>query len=255
MSNANKIAEARPSSTVALARDSDDGVELYLVRQRSVHAFADAYMFPGGVVEHDDRRTQLRCRGIDAAAASRLLDVKANALDYFVAAIRELFEETGVLLASWHGASEELETARERLNDASLGWRRFADAFDIRMHGDALHYFSHWITPDAVPKRYSTRFFVARLPADQEARYDERELTDGIWMTANSAIERCRAGKLKLHFPTVKTLQALAGLPDVDAMIRWADRRAAAGVAAIHPRLPAGDPRHLSVDEILEHPV
>lgn len=238
---------------MALARDGDDGAELYLVRQRSKHAFANAYMFPGGVVEHDDRKTQFRCAGVAAAAAAKLLGVEVNALDYYVAAIRELFEETGVLLASCGGASAKLEAARAHLNDATLEWHRFAKEFDLRMHCDALHYFSHWITPDSVPKRYSTRFFVARLPIDQKAIYDERELSDGIWITARHAIERCRAGELKLHFPTVKTLQQLAEHADVEAMIRWADRRAAAGVSAIHPSLPDGDPRNLTIDEILEH--
>jgi hypothetical protein len=103
-----------------------------------------------------------------------------------------------------------------------------------------LHYFSHWITPDALAKRFSTRFFIARMPAGANARHDDGELTDGRWMTAANALEAAANKQLKLHFPTRKTLQQIAAHASVDAMIEWADRCSADGVRAIHPDMSNG---------------
>lgn len=236
-----EIAEARPSSTVVLVRDTDDAPEVYLVKRHASSAFGNAHVFPGGIVDRSDADVHRYCRGIDPDEANRRLAV-ASALDYFVAAIRELFEETGVLLAE-HGLDDaQLTESRRRLNDASLDWRHFVADHELALRCDALHYFSHWITPDALPKRFTTRFFVARLPHGQRADFDRLELTDGVWMTAAAALAAGERGDIELHFPTMRTLIEIAGHDRVDALIAWADRRADAGVEAIHPVLPPGFP-------------
>lgn len=237
------MAQARPSSTVVLARDADDAPEVYLVRRNESSTYSDAYVFPGGVVDHTDRDVLTHCCGLSAHDADRLLCVENCGIDYYVAAIRELFEETGVLLAEHATTAGKLEQARGRLNDLSLDWSRFVAECGVSLRCDSLHYFSHWITPDVLPRRYSTRFFVARMPGEQEARYDPAELTDARWMTPADALRGGEQGELKLHFPTLCTLKALAKHDSVDALIDWADECARDGVQAIHPVLPPDDPR------------
>ena len=236
-----EIPEARPSSTVVLVRDADDTPEVYLVRRRPGSTFGNAHAFPGGIVDPGDADVHRYCSGIDPDEADRRLAID-GALDYYVAAIRELFEEAGVLLAEHELDDAKLADCRERLNDASLDWRHFVADQNLKLNCDALHYFSHWITPDELPKRFTTRFFVARLPHGQRADFDRLELTDGVWTTAADAIAASDRRDIKLHFPTMRTLLEVAGHDGVDALIAWADRRAAAGVEAIHPVLPPGFP-------------
>ena len=148
--------------------------------------------------------------GRSEADADQVLDVEAGGLDYYVAAIRELFEETGVLLANVKRPEDDLAEMRERLNCNSRTWTEFVRETGARMLCNELHYFSHWITPDQLPKRYSTRFFVAELPAGQVAYHDERELTNSMWITAADALRAGKDGTIDLYYPTRTTLQSIA---------------------------------------------
>jgi len=233
---------ARPSSTVVLARDSRTLPELFMVRRHANSSYGGAYVFPGGVVDKTDGDVRAYCHGLESVDADRLLAVESGGLDYYIAAIRELFEETGVLLAE-HGVPEnDLHRQRRQLNSSALDWHRFVADNEVRLRCDVLHYFSHWITPDVYPKRYTTRFFVARAPEGQIARHDEGELTDAIWITAKDALSAASSGDLSLHFPTIKTLERAAEHDSVNAIVDWADELANNGVAAIHPVMPGGDP-------------
>lgn len=221
-----------------LARDGHRGPEIFLVRRHAKSAFGDAYVFPGGIVDQTDKEVRSFCTGLKSSEANRLLGVDDGGVDYYIAAIRELFEETGVLLAEHSLAADQLEVMRERMNANTLEWKRFVEEADAQMRCAELHYFSHWITPDALPKRYTTRFFVARIPADQNASHVDGELTDACWMTAADALAAGERGDMRLYFPTIKTLQRLAEHKRVDALVDWADKCAREGVVAIHPVLP-----------------
>jgi 8-oxo-dGTP pyrophosphatase MutT (NUDIX family) len=238
-----EVAEARPSSTVVLARDSTHAPEFLLVRRHSKSAFGSTFAFPGGVIERADSEVHARCAGVDSGEADRLLDVAVDGLDYFSAAVRELFEETGVLLADCKSGADTLDHCRQRLNAGELGWQDFLVEQSLEIRCDLLHYFSHWITPDVLPRRYSTRFFVARLPRGQVACHDEIELTDSRWVTARAALDQAARGEISIPFPTLRTLEAIAGHASIEALLAWADDRARAGVEAIQPVLPNGDPR------------
>ena len=235
-----EVAPARPSSTVVLARDAKPLPELFLVRRPARAAFGAAYVFPGGVVEPGDAETGACCSGIDARAANERLGVAEGGLDYYVAAIRELFEETGVLLAATDASADALDVCRRRLNDGTLAWPDFLADHSVRLDAAALHYFSHWITPNSRPKRFTTRFFVAALPPGQVASHDPIELTGSAWYSAAAALEAGERGDIALPFPTIKTLDALSGLDSVAGIIDWAREREAAGVETIHPALPTG---------------
>jgi 8-oxo-dGTP pyrophosphatase MutT (NUDIX family) len=230
------VAVARPSSTVVLVRESGDAPELLLMRRHEQSAFGGAHAFPGGVLEDADALVEDHCIGITSAAAATLLKVERG-LRYYSAAIRELFEESGVLLATVRGRGVDLAAMRDALNEGSLDWRKFVVDYDVQLHCDALHYFSFWITPEALPRRFSTRFFLAAMPGDQDAEHCGGELTDSCWLSANDALAAHRDGAISLHFPTIRTLEALAPHGTLGELVAWAANRAREGVPCIFPEI------------------
>ena len=230
------VVAARPSSTVVLAREAAAAPELLLVRRHERSAFGGAHAFPGGVLEAVDSRVDGYCAGITADAADALLNVDRG-LAYFSAAVRELFEESGVLLATVGRSGVDLDAARDALNEGTLDWQSFVADNEVQLHCDALHYFSFWITPQALPRRFSTRFFLAAMPDDQDAAHCGGELTDSCWMTAEDALAASRGGSISLHFPTIRTLESLARCAALDELIEWAESRARAGVPCIFPEI------------------
>lgn len=237
-------AVARPSATVVLVRPGQGAPEFFLVHRHARAAFGASYVFPGGLLDAGDCDAEAFSRGFSAEDANRCLGLAAGGFDYYCAAIRELFEETGVLLARDPGGAlvaadattaAELETARAALNAGSLRWPDFLRERGLTLAADALQYFAWWITPRARPKRFSTRFFLAALPEGQAAAHDGRELTDSRWATAAEALTAHDAGDLVLPPPTRATLADLAGCGTPDALFDWASRRRAAGVPRILP--------------------
>lgn len=235
----------RPSATVVLARATARAPELFLVQRRSGPTFGASYVFPGGVLDEDDRAAPAVSDGVSPEAANRCLGVASGGLDYYCAAVRELFEETGVLLARRRGdrspwdALPRLERERSRalLNSGRLRWSEFLTDSGLALCCEALHYIAWWITPRARPRRFSTRFFLAALPEGQDASHDGRELTDSRWMTASDALDAAKKGELVLPPPTLATLHDLAGFADLPAMLRWGRRRAEEGVPRILPAI------------------
>ena len=236
-------APPRPSATVVLAREGAGAPEFFLVHRHARAAFGASYVFPGGLVDADDCEAEAFSREVSAEAANRCLGLAAGGLDYYCAAIRELFEETGVLLArdaggamaSGASAAAELEAARVALNAGNLRWADFLRERELTLAADALQYFAWWITPRARPKRFSTRFFLASLPEGQAAAHDGRELTDSRWATAAEALAAHEAGTLILPPPTRATLADLAGCGTLDELFGWASGRRQAGVPRILP--------------------
>jgi len=232
-----EIVLARPSSTVVLVREASAAPEILMVRRHAQLSFGESYAFPGGVLEGSDHRVHDRCSGISAVDADRLLDVDGNGLDYLSAAIRELFEETGVMLAPTGLSDDEKHVARKQLNDGLLPWDELLKSKDIRLACDSLHYFGYWMTPVCQPKRYSTRFFVAELPDGQRAVHDGAELTDSFWMTAGEVLETHRDQRMSLPFPTTKTLESIAAHDSVAKILEWAKTCVAVGVSCKLPKV------------------
>jgi len=255
--------EARPAATVMLVRDATAGVEVFLM-QRSAHGmFGGLHVFPGGKVDPSDHAElwATNARGPDDVAASATLGLDAGGLSYWVACIRECFEEAGILLALGpDGETLRLhlprvraryETWRMRLNDGE------ADVLDamcseekLRLATDQLAYVSHWITPVNSPRRYSTRFFVARAPARQEALHDGHEAVDSSWIRPKDALERFHAGELKLISPTVKNLEAIVGYPTTEELLLAKRAIDPASIPTIVPRIISSDSE--GFDEILD---
>lgn len=205
-------------------RDAPAEPEVLLLRRNLRAGFVpDMYVFPGGRVDPSDADPSglalldgLTTEG--AAERLRLPTGDPPAIAYYVAAVREAFEETGILVASlWDGsvpatAADDPSVDRIR-NDLMESRIAFADVLarlECRLPGDALAYFAHWITPRRQPRRFDTRFFAARVDAGSEPIVDPREMTDARWITPAQALEAHARGELPMILPTVSTLEKLA---------------------------------------------
>jgi len=231
---------ALPSATVVVVREGESDPEILMVRRRAGDVFGDSYAFPGGLVDDNEPAAHEYCKGITADAAGKLLQVSHDGLDFYSAAIRELFEETGILLAqdaagNWAPDTHDLQQARVQVGKGTLGWPEFLRDQKLHMACDALLYFAHWETPLHRPKRWSARFFIAEAPPGQAASHDDGELTDLRWMTATAALACCRKGNMKLPFATFRTLETIAEFDSVDSLVDWARAKSLHGVDRIRP--------------------
>jgi 8-oxo-dGTP pyrophosphatase MutT (NUDIX family) len=227
--------QPRPSSTVVLVRPGDDAPEIFMVKRHKKASFGSKFAFPGGVIDPCDSLVHRMGKGVEAERANQLLSVDNGALDYFSAAIRELFEESGVLLAEHSLSSDALEVARSALNAGSLGWDRFVADNGLALQYDRLHYFSFWITPAGRPKRYSTRFFLAGVPGAQVATHDGGELTESCWMSAADVLLARKNKNMKLPYATRKTLKRVSRFNTTDELLQWATACGEKGVICDQP--------------------
>jgi len=198
---------------------------------------AGAYVFPGGRVDAVDLKADSSwCDGLDEAREHWPDLDPGEAVGYHVAAMRELFEEAGVLLARTAAgdfATEADTASAARITDARAALHRgdvdlksVVVAERLRLALDALLPLAHWVTPAVEAKRFDARFFVARVPEGQAARHDALETTHGIWMTAAEALARCHRGEIALPPPTWSTLRDLARFESVEAILASTHNRA-----------------------------
>jgi 8-oxo-dGTP pyrophosphatase MutT (NUDIX family) len=217
-------APAHPSATIVLMRAGRGALEILLLRRVRTAGFVPgAFVFPGGRVDADDALAPLldRLDGLTAERAADRLGLAADAdppaLAYYVAALREAFEETGLLVGRDRaGAPARCAagdgTTRRLLGELREDGRRFPsvlDRIECRMDAGAVAYVGHWITPVVEPRRFDTRFFAAEVPAGQEALIHEAELSEAVWLTPAEALELNVRGGLPMVFPTIRTLESL----------------------------------------------
>lgn len=247
----------RPSATVVLLRDAPQGPETLLVLRHERASFGASYVFPGGVNEDADETVAGYCGDTDDAQLSARLAIGCGGLAYFSAAIRELFEETGVLLARRRSGAAltaaDSERLRSALNDGELSWPRLLQSENLELACDGLHYFAYWVTPRHFDKRFSTRFFAAQLPPGQHAWHDGGELTDSCWMTPAAALASAADGQLVLPPPTRHTLERFAGFASVAAALDFAREREARGVDCILPAI-VGDEGRIAMPGSADYP-
>ena len=215
----------RSAATVVLIRPGAAGVDVLLTSRPSSMAFAaDAHVFPGGRVDVDDAEPSLLSRA------------GVGATDREIAAIRELFEEAGVLLATG-GSAEDRRGARSRLVRGETTFRAVAEALDLRLHTEALVPLSRWVTPAGMPRRFDARFFVAELPADAEVTIEGGEVVEAAWFTPRAALDAMSRGELSMWLPTSSTLQQLEYVRSIDD---------------VRSRLAPGSPSQVVVDEVTQ---
>jgi 8-oxo-dGTP pyrophosphatase MutT (NUDIX family) len=222
-----------PAATVTLVRDSAQGPEVLMMQRNLNSGFVPgAHVFPGGALDEADNAADLRalCAGLDEAAANRALGVATGGLAYWAAAIRECFEEAGVLLA-YDGAqnvialdqpalSERFRNHRHALNAGNRDFIDIVRAENLKLATDQLIYFSHWITPVSAPRRYDTRFFIAAAPAAQEPLHDNHETISHLWVRPAAALDRHRENRFSMRLPTVRTLEEFASFDSAATLLQ-----------------------------------
>ena len=226
--------ESRPASTVILLRDTAAGPEVYLLRrQRSMAFAAGMTVFPGGRVDATDATIADSWSGPSPAWFADRLGCSADtAAAYVAAAVRETFEESGVLLAGPSSSSvvgdttgADWEADRIALETRELGFAEFLHGRGLVLRADLLGPWAHWITPEFEPKRYDTCFFVAALPAGQITRDVTSESDQVAWMRPADAVAAVEAGELLMLPPTYVCCRELTPYADVAASLAAAGDR------------------------------
>ena len=233
------------ASTVILLRACPDAgikdIEVLMVRRNPKSRFVPGfYVFPGGVVDPEDFEVGMErfIQGIDRASALHILSDMSHpykALGMWVAAIRETFEEVGILLAQKKDGAPvtiRMEDERRRfcdyrkaLIDGKMHFSEVLTAEELLLPLDWLHYFSHWITPEPFPLRYDVRFFVTEAPPDQAVIHDGVELTGHVWIRPAEALRQYEQGRLDMVLPQIMTLEDMKQCMTVTEVIDSARRR------------------------------
>ncbi len=208
-------APARAAATILLLRDAPDGVEVLMTRRSPTASFAPgAFVFPGGALDAAD----------GSPRASSLSEARPDQTDAFrafaVAAIREAFEELGVLLARDRDRAfvspERVATLASARNDDFLS---MIDREALRLALDEVRFFAHWITDRDLPRRFDARFLMARLPPGQTAVADDSEQFEPLWIAPREALARHEAGEFPMIFPTIRTLRRMASSATADELL------------------------------------
>lgn len=229
-------ATARPAATIMLLRDGPAGIEVFMVVRHHAVAFAaGALVFPGGRVEDGDH-------DLAAGGCPNPDRLDREALAFRVAAIRETFEECGVLLARPVGSDRLIDAGtlkrledqhRGALNAGSIAFDAVLGSEGLLPAPDLLVHFAHWITPSNQPKRYDTHFFLAEAPPEHLAVHDGGEAVDSIWITPAQALADTERGRFKLVFATAKNLEKLGRCATVREAMDTARR---ATVVTVQPK-------------------
>ena len=247
----NEPGVARPASTILLLRAGEkNAIEIFMmVRHYQIEFASGALVFPGGSVDPGDRTiiaTPALYAGVDGS--------DDETLAFRIAAIRETFEESGILLAREQGEGDLIAASRARtIADAhrealcknEISFAQILTDNHLTLALDLLVPYAHWITPEGMPKRFDTWFFLAQAPPEQLGAHDGRESTDSIWLSAQDALDGGASGRFTLPFPTTRNLIRLATQPTVDAAL---DAARAMNVVTVMPVMTkVGDKRQLRI--------
>ena len=241
----------RPAASVIIARDGDPEMEVFMLRRTAGAAFAGGmYVFPGGRVESHDHLENLdpwRTGPVDAQAA-QLRALGDEWRGYWIAAIRETFEESGLLLAydadgamlDWKDEETEarFDALRHRIHDGDLDLIELCEQESLRLACDHVHFFNRWVTPPGRPRRFDTRFFIAEAPPGQTGLHDDKETVESLWISPRRALELHAEGRFDLMRVTEHQLATLQDLGSVAELHRWALERDEFPV--YRPELPPG---------------
>jgi len=233
--------DARRAASLILLRDSEQGLEVLMLRraEREGDMRSGVAVFPGGVLDPRDHEAQSLVHGADDATLSARLSLPSGGLDYAIAAVRETFEEAGLLLALDAAGQpvapslvEQLAPWRDRLQSNEASAVMLCRDTELTLDVSGLVYYSHWLTPPGTPKRFDTRFFIAAAPAGQRASPDFGEAVELMWLTPAEALSRERG--LKLLPVTQVTLKELSAFADTATAL--AASRARGAVPCVMPR-------------------
>jgi 8-oxo-dGTP pyrophosphatase MutT (NUDIX family) len=247
--SAERDATPRLAATTIVVRARENQPEILLLKRgEHAHFMPNAHVFAGGALDPDDESADVRdlCQGLSDRCASERLQLPSNGLRFFIAAVREVFEECGLLLAyDSHGelvdltpwGESRLREMRLQLSAGQLSLAALCKAQGWRLAVEKLAFFSHWITPPG-RLRFDTRFFLSLAPPKQHACLAGNEMSELVWRTAADALAEHASGRLLLMFPTRTILKQIAEFGDIDALFEFAGRPRE--IKAITPVLPPG---------------
>ena len=222
LSNANETNQSLiPAATVLLVRDHNSTVEVFMIKRAMKTNFGGAWVFPGGKVDSSDDIKNISKYSplLNDEEASKRLGIKSGGLIYWIACIRECFEESGILLADneqkkiskgWFKGSDEeiVNQYKKQLLQGKDVFLELIDKFDLTLSTNEIAYISHWITPKIEKRRYSTRFFIARCP-NQLATHDGLEGVESRWLEPKVALDLYKSGEFPMIMPTIKNLELI----------------------------------------------
>jgi 8-oxo-dGTP pyrophosphatase MutT (NUDIX family) len=234
----------RPAATVLTLRDAPNGYEILMLRRNARSEFmASVFVFPGGAL--DDADADAPVFGVSDEVASTRLGLLMGGLSYYVASLRELFEEAGLLIVTDDEGHEirfttpsdlaRLAEYRRALNAREITFSEVLRRENVRLDLRGVAYLAHWITPVGMPRRYDTRFFVALAPAGQPATHDASETVADRWIRPLDALAAQERGEFDMVPPTIKNLEAVAHFSTAVEVVDYAG--ALGPITAIEPRI------------------
>ncbi len=214
-----KVTPIEPAATVILVRTASSGLEV-LMQQRNHNATfgGGAWVFPGGKLDPSDHLNEWQDQcDLSHDEANVQLATSSNGLAYWIAAIRELVEEAGILIGH-KGNAQLAHAAQQFLNQHPNGFLNFCRSNELQLATSNLRYLSRWVTPPLSPKRYDTRFFICQCPGNQQPRQDGVEAIDTCWISPAKALQYRTEGSWHLMRPTLATLEQLNGASDIGTL-------------------------------------
>ncbi|MDA0790633.1 MAG: NUDIX hydrolase [Proteobacteria bacterium] len=211
----------RPAATVMLVDDRPD-LQVFMMERHADTVFAGGmWVFPGGSVDHTDRNADDISVHRTDRQASDLMGLPRGGLAYYIAAIREAFEEAGILLALHRDTlsrpdftdAEIIERFQDHRDELNAQQRDFLDILaqeNLVIDGGAMHYIARWITPRGPPRRFDARFFIAQMPHDQTPIHDDGELVHSRWLSPQVILEKVETEEMVLMTPTLRMIKNLA---------------------------------------------
>lgn len=220
--------DIRPAATLVLTKDTPDGLKVLLLQRTWEAVFMPGFfVFPGGAIDDQDISGRQHAVGRGDSDISQTMSLDEGGADFMLAAVRECFEEAGVLLALDENEEEvapkhPVHEDRDALFQGKLTLAELCQRHKLTIPLDRLAYLGHWITPPGPPRRFDTRFFVAVAPENQLAGHDGVETIDHAWLSPAQALEDHRCGQRLLGLPTIRTLRILSDFDTTGALMRYA---------------------------------
>ncbi len=236
-----------PAATVLLVRDNNEKIEVFMLKRASQTNFGGAWVFPGGKLDTDDGLKDFAdiCFGLDDQEASAKLNTQEGGIHYWIACIRECFEESGILLACRangelvNDTSDEenklIKQYRKKLLNGEHVFLDMMKELDMQLATDQLAYIAHWVTPEIEKKRYNTRFFIAKSPA-QRADHDGYEGVDSKWVNPEHALVEMKEGKFPIIMPTIKSLEFVAKYQTTQSLLELNKKNSYKNIPTIEPK-------------------
>ena len=236
-----------PAATVLVVRDNNEQIEVFMLKRASRTNFGGAWVFPGGKLDADDRLKDIEdiCFGLDDKEASKKLNTQEGGIHYWIACIRECFEESGILLAyrangelvgyTSDDESKLIKVYRKKLLNGEHVFQDMMKELNMQLATDQLAYISHWVTPEIEKKRYNTRFFIAKSPA-QKADHDGYEGVDSKWVNPEQALQDMKQGKFPIIMPTIKSLEFVANYKTTNELLELNKNNTYKNIPTIEPK-------------------